>query len=282
MRLESAIAAFEKVQGVSVTIIDNQGIFHTPAGLAVFSYWRQSHKKNEMCARGFCDKRCIDHCRYKMNRIFEHDHSPRIETCWKGVTELVTPLYRGDKHLGMFYAGTWRFPDSFPPDELGGKFQTDFMALPVLTDGTADNLLQVIEVFAKGVMSELEQIMELVVPRSERAEVIASYIRDNATVGITLGDLAGSLELSRSRTSFLLKKYFDSTFSDLIHRERINRARTLLVGNDDTVAEISHRLGYTDEYHFNKVFRRIAGMPPGKFRKKYRKDVPERFITPED
>ncbi len=278
MQLEQAILALEKSLGISVTIIDNQGIFHTPAGLAVFNYWRQSHKKNKMCEMGFCDK-CIDHCRHQMNRVFEHDRSSRVETCWKGVTELVVPLCRGDMHLGMFYAGSWRPPDSLPQDELGEQFHNEFMELPVLTDDTAGNLLRIIEVFSKGIMSELEQVRELVVPHSARAEVIASFIRDNAVGGITLDDLAEKLRLSRSRTSFLLKKYFDCTFSDLIHRERINRARTLLVGTDDTVIEISHRLGYSDEYHFNKVFRRITGMPPGKFRTRYRKAVSDEFIS---
>ena len=65
-KIEGAIQDFETTLGVSVTIIDNNGVLHTEDGHPLFSRSRQSHRKNAVCAHGF-DVRCIAHCRYEMN-----------------------------------------------------------------------------------------------------------------------------------------------------------------------------------------------------------------------
>lgn len=43
--VENGILALENTLGLSITIIDNAGAFHTAAGIAIFNTIRQSHKK---------------------------------------------------------------------------------------------------------------------------------------------------------------------------------------------------------------------------------------------
>ncbi|MFW5829963.1 MAG: helix-turn-helix domain-containing protein [Planctomycetota bacterium] len=49
-------------------------------------------------------------------------------------------------------------------------------------------------------------------------------------------------------------------------RRKIQCAQSLLADGQD-VASIAEQLGFCDRYHFSKVFKRITGVPPGRYRK---------------
>lgn len=270
MNLEESIEALEQVLDINVTVVDNKGAFHRPAGLAVFSLARQSHRKIPICRIGF-DQRCIEHCRYRMNAKFEAGtDSGGMEHCWKGVSEIVLPLRRRDIHLGMLYAGTWRERNATPPRGLPDEFYEEYAKLPLVDKDHTGRLLSILHLYVKGMIAELENIHDIAYHRSRRAEAIASFINDHATsAGISLDDLAAFLSLSRSRTSYLLQQHFKLGFAALIHRERINRACALLAATDDSLREICHKTGYNDEYHFSKVFKKLTGIPPGAYRARH-------------
>lgn len=50
-------------------------------------------------------------------------------------------------------------------------------------------------------------------------------------------------------------------------RERIYQAQNLLTNTDEPLKQIADRLGYCDVYHFNRHFRKLAGLPPATFRR---------------
>ena len=49
---------------------------------------------------------------------------------------------------------------------------------------------------------------------------------------------------------------------------RIERSKLLLETSEDSVQEISDKLGFTTRNYFTKCFREIAGMTPVEYRKK--------------
>ena len=55
-------------------------------------------------------------------------------------------------------------------------------------------------------------------------------------------------------------------------RYRINQARLLLAGQDISVAEVARAVGFGSEFHFNRIFRREAGVSPGAYRRGARAD----------
>jgi iron complex transport system substrate-binding protein len=96
---------------------------------------------------------------------------------------------------------------------------------------------------------------------------VARFIHNRAASSPRLADLASELSLSPSRASHVVKELFGASFTDLLTSARMRRARTMLLSTDDTVGEIADKIGISDEYHFNKVFKRHVGVPPGRFRK---------------
>lgn len=52
--------------------------------------------------------------------------------------------------------------------------------------------------------------------------------------------------------------------------QRIHQAMDYLVDTEYSIDEIADILGFTDRFHFSRVFRRITGTPPGSYRKRER------------
>ena len=68
-----------------------------------------------------------------------------------------------------------------------------------------------------------------------------------------------------------LRRRFKASTGSSIHafvvRERVARARTLLLETDWPLKEIASKLGYANVYFFARQFRQVAGVAPGVFRK---------------
>jgi AraC-like DNA-binding protein len=55
----------------------------------------------------------------------------------------------------------------------------------------------------------------------------------------------------------------------LVQRRRLHEAAGLLRAGGTTVADVAARLGYADEPHLSRDFRRVTGMTPGAFAARY-------------
>ncbi len=52
-----------------------------------------------------------------------------------------------------------------------------------------------------------------------------------------------------------------------LRRIRVNRARYLLKNTEQLVEEIAFDVGFSDPFHFSRVFRTITGKSPSAWRK---------------
>ncbi|MBI4978641.1 MAG: helix-turn-helix domain-containing protein [Spirochaetes bacterium] len=268
--LEESICALEAALGVSITVVDNAGIFHTPQGVSIFNRERQSHRKNAVCAAGFSDA-CVEHCRYEMNSKCQRLRSPFAETCWKGVTEIVIPLAYEGIHYGMLYAGSWRSSTVQPP-KLPAAFTKAYAKLPRQSD-TCRDIMNILAVFSDGIMLRLKEMHTLDVHPDSRGSRVMAYIGAHAAEEIQLADIAAELRLSKTRTSVLIHRIFGTSLPALVAGERIKRVQALLATTDSTLARIAAATGFCDEYHLSRIFRKNTGLTPGVYRKRHRIDI---------
>ena len=84
---------------------------------------------------------------------------------------------------------------------------------------------------------------------------------------ITLEELAGECELSRSHFARAFRKTTGRPPHRWLVEQRIERAKHMLLKSDLPLAEIADSCGFSDQSHFSKVFAGALGVPPGEWRR---------------
>lgn len=96
---------------------------------------------------------------------------------------------------------------------------------------------------------------------------VISDIRDHYTEDISLTSLATKYNISMGHLSKMIKEQLQINFSDYIASLRIQRAKELLRDESISIQEIAEIVGYNDYFYFTKVFKKVEGISPSKYRK---------------
>ncbi|MBN8215064.1 MAG: helix-turn-helix transcriptional regulator [Spirochaetes bacterium] len=83
---------------------------------------------------------------------------------------------------------------------------------------------------------------------------------------VHVGQLAAELGLSPSATRAYLKRRFKKGFNELLTLRRMEMAALLLRYGEERVEGIALKVGYEHARSFDKAFRRVHGMSPGRWR----------------
>lgn len=86
----------------------------------------------------------------------------------------------------------------------------------------------------------------------------------------TLADLGQELGVSQAHLSQLIRRSTGKTYSELVQEKRMDKARELLAYSDKAVMDIAIEVGYSDQFYFSKLFKRLWGMSPNAWRKHMR------------
>jgi hypothetical protein len=100
----------------------------------------------------------------------------------------------------------------------------------------------------------------------ELKEIIQDQIDTNLT--LSLKEISESLNVHPSYLSREFSKYFDDlSFGDYIRKLRIEKSIVLLQDPKYSLAEIAYLTGFSDQSHFNRIFKMHTGRSPSIFRK---------------
>lgn len=93
-----------------------------------------------------------------------------------------------------------------------------------------------------------------------------NYVYEHLFDKISLSMLAETTGMNASYISHLFKKEVGLTISEYIQNERIEEAKKMMLSSNKSLAEIYTPLGFIDQSHFTKVFKKFAGVTPKDFR----------------
>ena len=96
---------------------------------------------------------------------------------------------------------------------------------------------------------------------------VISEIREHYMEDISLTSLSAKYNISMGHLSKMIKESLSVNFSDYIASLRIQRAKELLRDDRLSIQEIAEIVGYNDYFYFTKVFKRVEGISPSKYRK---------------
>lgn len=91
-------------------------------------------------------------------------------------------------------------------------------------------------------------------------------IESNLYEDLSLQELAGLCEMSLASFNRKFNEIFKESPAHYLKKEKIEKAKRLLLGTDMRVTEVSWDCGFGDLSHFTKVFKSMTGMTPLKFR----------------
>ena len=97
-------------------------------------------------------------------------------------------------------------------------------------------------------------------------ERIQDYIQQNVSSNITPPQLAAMCNISKSYLHRLFMKHLNTTPVHYINQTRITIAKNLLATTDYSIQKIAHSIGFNDAAYFTRVFKKLAGITPSKFR----------------
>jgi AraC-like DNA-binding protein len=102
---------------------------------------------------------------------------------------------------------------------------------------------------------------------ARRLKSVLGYIRDHLHAALTLRDLAAVAHLSPYHFARRFKESTGLPPHQYIIARRIERAKQLLRGEEElTLAQVAARVGFWDQGHFTRHFKRLVGATPGRFR----------------
>jgi AraC family transcriptional regulator len=92
-------------------------------------------------------------------------------------------------------------------------------------------------------------------------------LRESSPPPRSLQELARSLDIHPSVLSRTFRKYLGCTPSEYLRRVRVEQARSLMATSDEPLSIIGLRVGFVDQSHFTRVFRRLTGQTPNQARR---------------
>ncbi len=107
----------------------------------------------------------------------------------------------------------------------------------------------------------------------EQVKKAQEYIEKNFNEKITIEQLAGMLALSRRSLERRFKKATCNTVTEYVHRVKVEAAKINLESSRENVNEVMYNVGYQDPKAFRETFKRITGLSPIQYRKKYNREM---------
>jgi AraC family transcriptional regulator len=107
----------------------------------------------------------------------------------------------------------------------------------------------------------IEAIKVAATPRAVTQAV--NFIHENYSQAVRLDDIAAAANLSLYHLARVFKKAMGITPHRYLVQVRVNSARQLLAAGARSLAEVAVAVGFADQSHFTREFKRILGVTPG-------------------
>lgn len=265
-----ALEEFEVRWHVVVTVHDHRGLLYGPDGRPLLQ--GRCHHGHMLCefqrySRKEWDRNCLRECGFLSESEALHRLRPFRQRCWKGIAELVVPIERNHQAVLLFYAGPFRGEESAVRN-LPEEYRAEWELLRELEPGPVEEMARELLLLGEGMLSFLERSRRSEEAQESRKQQIRRFIDEHVHEAISLEDLAEWINLSPSRVSHLVQKFFGYSFQKLVMTERMTRARNLLLSTEYPLKMIAQAAGFSNEFYFSRCFREFYGRPPGEYRRK--------------
>ncbi|MBN1865198.1 MAG: AraC family transcriptional regulator [Victivallales bacterium] len=109
---------------------------------------------------------------------------------------------------------------------------------------------------------------------AQRFKPVLDYIEIHCHENISSRRLAEIASYEPTYFSTLFKKTFSISPKKYATVKRIEKAQAMLSTTDVKILAVAQETGFSDAFHFSKTFKKITGLAPSQFRKKFPTPTP--------
>lgn len=96
-----------------------------------------------------------------------------------------------------------------------------------------------------------------------RLNLVLEYINEHLAEAISLADLASTIQIDIYWFTKMFQRSTGLAPHQYVIERRVEKAKTLILSSDLSIAEIAHQVGFADQAHLTRHFKRLIGTMPG-------------------
>ena len=205
--------------------------------------------------------------------------SPHVMHDFRNLSDACTSEYYEIKFTVLSRALVQQLPEEgqiIPDDtfacQLVEHIAHEYMCCMALKDDSAaaalDTLVFHLSAEVRRISPEKPEIMDTTgfTPLARR---VITFLTNHFGENINLDDVASGVGISKNYLCNAFKRTTGITILDCLNMIRIRKAAEMIVYSDLTLSQVSQMCGYVSVSHFNRVFARYVGLPPGQCRRAY-------------
>jgi len=100
---------------------------------------------------------------------------------------------------------------------------------------------------------------------SLKMEKIIKYMHQNINNRVTLTELSELVQLSSPYLSRTFKETTGYCVMEFFNKMKIDKAKELIIEGNKKVKDVAQVLGFTDEFYFSRIFKKIEGISPSEY-----------------
>ena len=104
----------------------------------------------------------------------------------------------------------------------------------------------------------------------DRLLPLFQFLGENCGSAIQVREASRICGMSESHFMSFFKRVTGLSFMKYLNHYRVERSQVMLVNTDEPMATISQEMGFCDQSYFGTVFRRLVGMTPAAYRRRFR------------
>ena len=126
------------------------------------------------------------------------------------------------------------------------------------------------ELAMEGLLLELLAMLARQKPSLERQKPlwlrrVEARIRDEFTEKLTMAELAAEAGVHPTHLAVVFRRFHHTTVGDYVHQLRVQAACEMLRKPENSLANVAMKLGFADQSHLTRHFKRIIGITPGQY-----------------